>query len=147
MSRECRKWTPEIQISWLGMPPPRLDGHAYGAWCVYGTLPPLTKVWIRSWVLLQREVCCTCFWCCSGECGWGPARDPPFNLQGGGQGSEDGSKYFFTMIQQIYILFQLLGHKLFSLLFSLIYFNYILKAIIYFNSWQLQIIYFTIFLP
>ena len=41
----------------------------------------------------------------------------------------------------------LLGHQIIYFTFSLIYFNYILKAIIYFNSWQLHIIYFTIFLP
>ena len=59
-----------------------------------------------------------------------PVRGPPFNLHGGVQGFGDGSKFFFfTMIRQVYIFFfHLLGHQIICFTFSLIYFNYILKA-------------------
>ena len=59
-------------------------------------------------------------------------------LRGGGSVS-DGPTIFFTIIQQIYIFFQLPDHQIIYFTVTFIYFNYIFKAIIYFNSWQLHI--------
>ena len=45
---------------------------------------------------------------------------------------------YFTMIQQIFIFFQVLGYKIIYFTFAVTCFNYIFKAIIYFNSCQPQ---------
>ena len=50
-------------------------------------------------------------------------RGPPFNLQERGRVSGDGPKYFFTIIQQIYLFFQLLGHQITYFTFSLYLFQ------------------------